>query len=175
MLDFCKVANGDEEEEQEENGPPVPKEQVTEFLAENPNPSDAEVHEWTEEQGKGVHATEENIYELATEAAQFHEGGAANEKGLTAAEAPPEELAEGTEVELEHTPNPATAQRIAPDHIAESEGYYPALEEMEETLEDKKEAHLKRAYWFGVDRAARELDIPFEAAAKIAAFGASAQ
>ena len=54
MLNFTKVANGEE-------GPPVSKEKVTEFLAENPNPDDSEVHAWTEGQGKDVHATEENI------------------------------------------------------------------------------------------------------------------
>lgn len=42
-----------------------------------------------------------------------------------------DQLAIGTRVELEHTRRPAVAMEIAMAHLAESRGYYAALEAME--------------------------------------------
>lgn len=48
-----------------------------------------------------------------------------------------EQLAEGTEVEFEHTTDEAAAKEIAKDHLTEHPDYYTGLEEMERILESK--------------------------------------
>ncbi len=73
-------------------------------------------------------------------AAELIEGGAA--AGEPDSKYPAAALAEGVEVEKEHTPNPEIAKEIAKDHIEEFRNYYPALEEMEKKLKAKKEASL---------------------------------
>lgn len=48
---------------------------------------------------------------------------------------PQEQLEAGTEVELEHTSNPAVAQEIAKDHLVEGDDYYePRLANLEEGM-----------------------------------------
>lgn len=46
-------------------------------------------------------------------------------------------LAKGTQVEMEHTDNPAVAREIAMDHLTEHPAYYEALAEMEADLKKK--------------------------------------
>jgi len=53
-------------------------------------------------------------------------------------EGPAKELKKGTEVEKEHTSDPALAQKIAIDHLKESPNYYKELEKMETKLEKEK-------------------------------------
>jgi len=46
-----------------------------------------------------------------------------------------EELAMGIEIEKEHTDDPAIAEKIARDHLAEMPDYYTKLKEMEKSSE----------------------------------------
>lgn len=107
-------------------------EKVTEFFSENPNPNDDDFHEWAEGEGLDVHEAEEGAYVLATMAARFLQGGKAAEKGINSTEVDPDELAMGVKVEMEHTPDPFVAARIALDHLAEIPDYYTRLAKMEE-------------------------------------------
>lgn len=60
----------------------------------------------------------------------FIEGGLA--AGKKVGEFDPRALAKGTQVEMEHTNDPAVAQEIAADHLTEDPLYYEKLELMEE-------------------------------------------
>ena len=53
------------------------------------------------------------------------------------------DLARGIEIELEHTPDRATAREIAMDHLAERPDYYVLLEKMEATPEPPDLARLQ--------------------------------
>jgi hypothetical protein len=57
-------------------------------------------------------------------------------KSFTPADADPEELEEGINVEFEHTRDPVISMKIALDHLAEDGGdrYYTALSVMEQIL-----------------------------------------
>jgi len=57
--------------------------------------------------------------------------GRAEEKGLTADDVDPKELAMGIEVEKEHSDNEELAEEIALDHLAEIPDYYTRLKKME--------------------------------------------
>lgn len=48
-------------------------------------------------------------------------------QGLSPADFDPKQLSIGTRHEMEHTPDPAVAQRIAMDHLAEDADYYRKL------------------------------------------------
>jgi hypothetical protein len=48
--------------------------------------------------------------------------------GLSPADFDPKQLSVGIKHEMEHTPDPAAAQRIAMDHLAEDADYYRKLE-----------------------------------------------
>lgn len=50
----------------------------------------------------------------------------------------PEQLAIGTEIEMEHTTNRAHAKNIAKDHLVESQFYYEYLIEMEAQLKNRE-------------------------------------
>ncbi len=63
---------------------------------------------------------------------QFADNGRANEKKITEKDVDPQELAMGIKVEMEHTTDKNTAQRIALDHLAEIKTYYTRLAKMEE-------------------------------------------
>lgn len=58
----------------------------------------------------------------------------------------PEQLATGTEVEMEHTGHWEVAREIAMDHLAEYPDYYRELAKMERKLERKKKA-TRNALW----------------------------
>lgn len=62
--------------------------------------------------------------------------GTSRERGVASEDADPIELNAGIEVEMEHTDDPEIAEKIALDHLSEFPGYYTALAEMEEGLED---------------------------------------
>ncbi len=104
---------------------------VAKYLAGHPNPVDEDFHAWAEGQGFDVDKTEAMAYCLATTHAKFLEGGRAKDKKLAPTAADQEQLRMGVEVEQEHTPDEATAQRIALDHLAEIPDYYTRLKEME--------------------------------------------
>jgi len=107
------------------------REAVTDFFLSHPEPSDKEFHEWAEGHGFDKHEAEEEAYKLATLMSQFLRGGRANTAGITVADADPDELAAGMEVEAEHSPDTGTQERIVLDHIAEAPdsplGYYEGL------------------------------------------------
>lgn len=68
-------------------------------------------------------------------AAEQLPGGIA--KGKTREDFDPEQLKIGMEIEQEHTPDPAVAEEIAMDHLAEDPDYYKKLLEMEKGGVDK--------------------------------------
>jgi lipopolysaccharide biosynthesis glycosyltransferase len=57
------------------------------------------------------------------------QGGLAD--GVPASEFDPDDLAEGTRVEMEHTTDVKLAQEIASDHLSEDKTYYKKLKTME--------------------------------------------
>jgi len=106
--------------------------QVAKFLQEHPAPSDSDFHAWAEEEGMDKHVAEAAAYRLATLFTTFLFAGRANEKGFTADDADPTELAMGIEIEMEHTSCMFVAVRITLDHLAEIKDYYTRLKAMEE-------------------------------------------
>lgn len=110
---LAKVAEGEPTEDQ-----------VSEFLNRNPNPSDDAFHQWAEGHGWKPDDAEAVAYRLATQKAQFNEGGKANAAGKTPADVDQEQLAKGLTVEKEHTPNLKDRARISTDHIVEDPKYY---------------------------------------------------
>jgi len=79
------------------------------------------------------------------------QGGKA--EGMSASEFPADQLRRGTEVEKEHTPDPAVAREIAKDHLEEFDNYYTELDKMEKGLKAQKE---KRAEWHELKAQIRE-------------------
>lgn len=59
-----------EEDEAEGPGKPVAMPIIVNFLKKNPNPSDAQMHDFAEEGGYNIHDLESHVYRLATEAAK---------------------------------------------------------------------------------------------------------
>ncbi|MBT8428310.1 MAG: hypothetical protein KJN79_00210 [Gammaproteobacteria bacterium] len=109
-----------------------------EWLRLNPNPTDAQVHDYARESGMGKDRLEELIYELATDHAQQHMGKGEQIPGGEAAGMNPEDfdveqLAVGTHHELEHTASRALAMEIAMDHLAEDADYYRKLKQIEKS------------------------------------------
>lgn len=139
------------------------KEDLMEFLEENPNPADTAVHEWAEERGYEVDDIEEVVYEIATDHVQMGEdsededdseddddedseeeewedeveGGLADDK--EPGDYDLDQLLKGIEVEFEHTDKPELALEIAMDHLEEQDDYYDELAKMEDKI--KKESH----------------------------------
>jgi hypothetical protein len=105
---------------------------VAEFLLDNPDPEDEEVHEWAEENGIETEEVEKAAYYLATRYAKLLLGG--KSKGIMPPEGmSPETLKRAIEIEKEHTDDPLTALKIVCDHTKEFGNYYdegglPALE-----------------------------------------------
>jgi hypothetical protein len=105
------------------------RESVISFFAESPNPTDAEFHGWAESEGIDVHVAEELAYEFAHKYARFLQGGMWNQQGQPKVDE--KQLAEGIQVEYEHTPDEDVARRIALDHLAEIDDYYTRLDKIE--------------------------------------------
>jgi len=114
------------------------EEKIIEFLKENPNPSDDELHDWAESEGLDVHEVETAIYALATKFVNLLTGGKSG--GERPEGATDEQIQKGVKVELEHTSDRDVAEKIVYDHMVESLDYYDALAEMEKGLE--KESSL---------------------------------
>lgn len=139
-----KEAKGHTETKDTESGaqPPQPEAQpaptqpvdpnaVVEFLVQTPNPTDEQVHQFAEQGGYDTNQVESIFYALATKFVRLLKGGNMNEKQLDIATISPQQLEQGASVEMEHTPDPAVAKKIALDHLAEIPDYYTRLAKME--------------------------------------------
>jgi hypothetical protein len=119
------------------------KQELVEFLKDNPNPEDELVHDWAEEHGYEVDDIEALLYELATDYVESNDpdsedlipGGKADD--VPDEDLPMEQLLKGIKVEMEHTDDPDIAKEIATDHVEEFSTYYDALEDMENELKAK--------------------------------------
>ena len=94
------------------------------FIA-NPKPDDSQVHAFAESMGIDPDEFEGHIYMILSDL--IHEGRSKNFTGSY----DPKQLAMGIEVEKEHLPYPAIAEKIAKDHLAELPDYYTRLKKME--------------------------------------------
>jgi len=118
------------------------REDVIFFLKTNPNPTDADLHIWAEEQEYDVHAVETEIYKLATKFVNFLTGGRANEMGIDEEDVDPKELKIGIGIEHEHVDETDldVQKRIALDHLSEFSDYYTGkngLVNMEKKLSEE--------------------------------------
>lgn len=104
---------------------------VIEFLVQNPNLNDGQVQQFAEQGGYDTGQVRSMLYALATKLVSFLKGGNMNEKQLDIATISPQQLEQGASVEMEHTPDPAVAKKIALDHLAEIPDYYTRLAKME--------------------------------------------
>jgi hypothetical protein len=102
--------------------------EIMEFFADNPKPSDDEVHELAEKLGLDAHKFETYIYAIL---GSILGTGKAKKEKITEKDVDSKELKLGTKVEMEHTKNKAIAKRIALDHLAELPDYYTRLLKME--------------------------------------------
>lgn len=132
-----------EDTSKDESDDPDIKNEVIQFLRDNPNPEDEEFHEWVEERGYNIHEVEDIMYQLATDAVRADSedddlvpGGKADD--VPDEDFPMEQLLKGIKVEMEHTDDPDLAKEIATDHLEEFDDYYDALAEMEDELKSKK-------------------------------------
>ena len=96
---------------------------VVEFMADNPYPSDEQVHMFASKQGVDPHELEKIIYGMVSEIIEKGKGK----------EPDPNELAMGIKVEFEHTSCPKLAEYIARAHLKELPDYYTRLKKMEAT------------------------------------------
>ena len=147
MPKFSSVKQADEgyespqEEAAESMDPEVVQELVNTIVEKGEGIDDDDVHMKAEEMGVDPHEAEEEIYRLLAALVggkdDVIEGGLA--AGMPTSDFPQGQIEAGTEVELEHTGNPAVAQVIAKDHLVEGEDYYePRLEGLEEGMEEDK-------------------------------------
>lgn len=133
--------------------------QLIDFFNEHPNPSDAEVHSFSEQNGFDTHETEAAIYKLATERAKElssskNESVASvlKKQGKSKSNSDDDynaiELEIGTKVEYEHTPNTVVSKEIAKDHLEENPLYYTkALAKVEpDVLAIAKQVVRKHGY-----------------------------
>lgn len=137
-VDLMKTANGDEES----GGKSPSKGQVLQFLESSKNPTDDEFHDWAESKGLNVHKAEEKAYQLAAKQAQDLTG-LADKEGLKPSDVSKKQLEMGKKVEMEHTKDPAVAEQVALDHLAEIPDYYTRLDEMEASAKKQKEAMVR--------------------------------
>lgn len=131
---LLKSANGDEE------GKPVVRQKVEEFLRRNKAPEDSAFHSFAEREGYNPHAAEEVVYQIASGKLgnDLIPGGKAKGKPDSAFSS--KQLEMGQEIEKEHTPDAAKAREISKDHLEEFPDYYTALKKMEEQLKAKHAA-----------------------------------
>jgi len=147
-----KSANGDESEEHEEGEiespeheaeeslPPEILQQLVNYITQMGQGIDDEgFHQQAESLGVDEHEAEEEIYRLLAKLVGGKDdvipGGLA--AGMPTSMFPKAQIEKGTEVELEHTSNPAVAQEIAKDHLTEGDDYYePRLDDLEKGMED---------------------------------------
>jgi hypothetical protein len=134
-MDWCPVRKECVMLEQLDRGPNI-RMKIIDFFKDNPRPPDKDVHSFAGELGIDEHKFEEHIYSILGDIFAY---GRAKEKGFTEADADPNELKMGIEVEMEHTRCPLLAKRIAIDHLAEFPDYYTRLAKMEKEGEASKE------------------------------------
>ena len=103
------------------------KQEVINFIIENPNPPDSEFHDFADELDVETDELEAIAYSLLTD---FWANGRYQEKGQDM-EFDEDELAMGIEIEHEHTSSDTVAERIAKDHLTEIPDYYTRLKKME--------------------------------------------
>jgi len=135
----AKQANGDEDEDY---SPPTPDQatSIINMIARTKGQiEDEDLHEHAEDVGANPHAAEEVIYQTLGSLLGGREndvipGGLA--AGMPNSVFPKKQLDAGTEVELEHSSNPAFAQEISKDHLVEGDDYYkPRLANLERSME----------------------------------------
>ena len=122
--------------------PAIIQELVNTIVGKGQGIDDEDVHGKAEELGVDPHEAEEEIYRLLASLVggenDLVPGGLA--AGMPTEQFPPEQLAKGREIELEHTSNPAIANEITKDHLAEGEDYVkPRLIDLEEGMDKAKE------------------------------------
>lgn len=158
---MAKVANGDESQQEhdieEDKGEETPEEerseqmdpeilqQLVNMIVEKGDSIDDErdFHSKTDDLGVNTHEAEEEIYKLLASLVggknDMVPGGLA--AGMPTDMFPSDQVDKGTEVELEHTSNPAIAQEIAKDHLTEGNDYYdPRLEDLEKGMKKDVDA-----------------------------------
>lgn len=113
------------------------EQQLITFLSENPNPSDKDMHSWTEENGFNVHEIETIAYKLATHMVNFLTGGDSVNKGVSKRGVDGNQLKLGMKIEEEHSTDPLITQKIALDHLSMDDLYYTHLKELEDKYEKK--------------------------------------
>jgi len=116
---------------------PIEK-QVADFLKDNPDPSDTQIHNLAEELNMEPDDLEEIVYSMLTSFVSGEEkipGGKAD--GLDESEFPEKAIEMGERVEMEHTNDPEVAREITKDHLVESPEYYEYLDKMEEEMKGK--------------------------------------
>jgi len=109
--------------DQEEQG--AIQKSIMDFFKNNPSPDDEEIHALADKLKIDPHEFESKIYSVI--GSFFGAGKAKDFKG----DYDPEQIKMGIEVEKEHTTDPAIAERIAKDHLAEIPDYYTRLKKME--------------------------------------------
>jgi len=98
---------------------------IIKWFMENPYPDDNKVHEFAKSNNIEPDKLEGHIYMILSSI--LNEGKSKNFKGSY----DPEEVKNGIEVELEHTPNRLIAEKISKDHLSEISDYYTRLSKME--------------------------------------------
>ena len=122
----------------------ISPDRVVDFFYRTPNPNDDQFHAFAARNNYNVHETEAEAYRLASNYVKFLRNGRANEKNITESSVDPDELKKGIKVEMEHTSDPATAKRIALDHLAEVKHYYTGLDNMEKTLDGAGDSQMAK-------------------------------
>lgn len=138
---------------------------VMDFLQENPNPNDDQVHKFAEENGYDPHKLESVFYILATAATRLLREGYSGEEGFTEKDADHKQLKMGIKVELEHSTSEVIAKKIALDHLTEIPDYYTRLHKMENEAKSVTEARkVKPSFeeWLNDKRNLRKIKKKFE-------------
>jgi hypothetical protein len=169
---MTKMAENEEEEEHEgaespeheaaESLPPDKLKSLVEYIKRMGAGIDDEgFHQHAEGLGVDPHEAEEEIYRLLGELTGGKDdlipGGLA--AGLPTPVFPKDQIAAGTEVELEHTSNPAIAEEIAKDHLVEGADYYkPRLADLEREMEAAVDAGKVPAVGEGTEKVEENKD-----------------
>lgn len=128
----------EESDEGDEGSEVETKKKVSEFLRDNPEPSDGQIHSLAEELGMEPDDLEEMVYSMLTFFVAGDDqipGGVAD--GISSEEFDPTQIEMGVAVEKEHTSDPNVAEEIATDHLAEFPDYYDRLQEMEDSAKEE--------------------------------------
>jgi hypothetical protein len=103
---------------------------VMDFLQDNPNPTDDQLHDWADQNGLNIHLVEQHMYFLATKLVNLMRGGMMNDASFDIDSVDPSELEMGIEIEMIHTPDPSVAKKLAMDNLSQIPDYYSRLQEM---------------------------------------------